>query len=404
MTVAFLAAWLAVWASGSRTAFASAAVATTFSLFAFRESVRGLLSRARLPHLAGAVAIAVVAVWLVAHANPQIVGPITRLRETLPQPSVASIRQFAWDMWDRNRYGSVATSMIERFPLFGIGISCFHMMVNDFVAKGEIPLIQDNAQNWYRHQLAELGVLGSLGWIAWVAVFGWFVLWPPRPASREAWIARGMLIGFAAVSLVGLPAQTVAVSFTFWTLAFWYASLAGSPPSAPMSRRAWMSVAAIALIFAAGTTISAVGDLRVPVRAQRVGWPFIYGFYYPEPDGEGGEYRWARQRATAVVDAPSRVLALSVWVNHRDIETRPVDVKAWCDGTLVLQSTLNRTSRITKYVSLPPGEKRVVVDTWVSRVVHPKDLGVEDSRELGLMVKWAFVDRVPDGETATELR
>ena len=201
-----------------------------------------------------------------------------------------------------------------------------------------------------------------------------------------------------------MPSQALAVSFTFWTMAFWYVSLVGSPQGAPLSRRTWGAVAVVAVTFALGTGYLAATSLRVPARAQRAGFPYMYGFYYPEPDGAGGEYRWARQRATAVVDAPARVLALSVWVNHRDIATNPVDVKAWCDGTLVLQTALRDTSPVTKYVRLPENEKRVIVDTWVNRVVHPRDLGVDDSRDLGLMVRWSFVDRVPDGVAAIDLR
>ena len=33
-----------------------------------------------------------------------------------------------------------------------------------------------------------------------------------------------------------------------------------------------------------------------------------------------------------------------------------------------------------------------MLETWVSRVVHPRDFGVADDRELGLFVHWDFVD------------
>jgi hypothetical protein len=270
-------------------------------------------------------------------------------------------------------------------------------MVNDYVGKGEDPLIPDNAQNWYRHQFAELGLIGSAGWIAWVILFGWFVLRPPPKAPPIALAARGMLVGFALVSLVGMPAQPLAVSFTFWTAAYWYVSIVGAPRTAPLTREKWGGVLAVALIFAVGTIAFATTALRVPARAQRVGFPYSYGFYYPEPDGTGGEYRWARQRGSMVVAAPKRVVELSVWVNHRDIDTKPVDVKVWCDGTLALKTTLKDTSPVTIFVELPASDTRMIVDTWVNRIVRPKDVGVDDNRELGLMVRWNFIDRVPDG-------
>jgi hypothetical protein len=401
--VGALAAWLAVWASGSRGAFLSATIATAFALYALSGGLWRRLSGMRPWQLAGGAAVVVTMVWLLAHSQPQIIGPVTRVRETLPGPTIASIRGFAWEAWDRNRYGSIAASGIEQFPLFGVGISSFHMMVNDFVGKGQDPLIPDNAQNWYRHQLAELGVVGSVGWIAWVLTFGWFVLKPPPRAPVLALAVRGTLIGFAFVSLFGVPAQPLAVSFTFWTAAFWYVSLAGAPPRAPLSREMWGGILAVALLFGVGTLAFARTTLRVPARAQRVGFPYSYGFYYPEPDGEGGEYRWTKQRASMVVAAPAHVVALSVWVNHRDVETNPVDVKAWCDGVLVLNTKLTHTSPVTIFVELPAAESRMIVDTWVNRVVRPRDFGVDDSRELGLMVRWSFLDRVPDGLAAVRV-
>jgi len=402
--VVFLGAWLTVWASGSRGAFLSASVATAFGLFALWPQARTLASRSRWLIVTSSVLLLVAVLGLFTFQSSQIVGPIERIRYTLPGPSAASVRQFVWAMWDRDRYGSVATSMIERFPLFGVGISSFHMMVNDFLPPGEVGLIPDNAQNWYRHQFAEIGLVGSVGWLAWVVFFGWFVLRPPRGSPRLASALRGPLIAFACVSLVGIPSQPLAVSFTFWTMAFWYVSLAGAPRSAPLSREVWGGVLAIALVFAVGTIAFARTTLRVPARAQRVGFPYSYGFYYPEPDGAGGEYRWARQRASMVVGASKHVVALTVSVNHRDIETRPVHVKVWCDGVLALNTRLANTSPATIFVELPSSASRFIVDTWVDRVVRPRDLGVDDSRELGLMVRWDFQDRVPDGLTSIRLR
>ncbi len=399
--VLFVASWLAVWSSGSRGAFGLALVSTIFSALAFREPLMRAMGRRKPWQLAAAGVVAVAVVWMLNHSTPQVVGPLSRVIDTLPSPSVASVRQFGWEMWDRNRYGSVAASMIRRFPLFGIGIGCFHLMIDDFAA---YPLIADNAQNWYRHQLAELGVVGSLGWIAWVVLFGWYVLKPPARAPAESRAARGMLVGFGLVSLIGMPSQAVAVSFTVWTAAFWYISIVGAPPSLPLKRSAWAVVVVIALIFSAGTIAFARTSLRVASRAQRVGFPYSYGFYYPEPDGQGGEYRWARQRASTVVEANGPVVALSMWVNHRDIATNPVDAKLWCDNALVLGTRLATGDPVTAYVQLPAGERRTIVDSWVSRVVHPKDLGVDDNRELGLMVRWSFVDSVPAGLTAIDLR
>jgi hypothetical protein len=315
-------------------------------------------------------------------------------------------------MWNRNRYGSAATAMIAKFPLFGVGVGSFQTLLPAFTLLYGDPLQADNAQNWYRHQFAELGLVGSLPWIAWVIAFGWFVL-RRRPSESDlvcVWTARGILLSFALISLVGMPAQDVIVTITFWTMAFWYVSLVGVPTGAPASigaseenktglnSRAWGIISAVLVIYAVGTASLAATSLRVPVRAQTAEWPYwpySYGFYDPESDGSGQQFRWTGRRAVTVLEAPTEWLRLTVSANHRDLDTKPVDVKVWRDRELVLRSRLSTTTPVTKYVHLPGAEKRVIIETWASRVVRPSDFGAEDTRELGVMVKWEFVDAPP---------
>jgi hypothetical protein len=409
------ATWLAVWASGSRTAFAAAVLVTAFSLaaqyVARGHTARGDVAHRRLPVKAAlqvllAAGVVIVLLVLLANANLAVVGPVERVRATLPGLSAGSVRDFAVEMWNRNRYGPAATAMIRQYPLSGVGVGSFHLLVSDFAALsspgGGLP--PDNAQNWYRHELAELGLLGSLGWIVWVVGFAAFVLRRRASSPPAAWTVRGMLLAFAMISLLGMPGQDLSVSITFWTLAFWYVSLAGvprapTPAAAPRNPRyrayPWAIIGAIVVAHAVVTAHLAASSLRVPVRAQHAGWPYSYGFYGPEPDGSGGEYRWAQRRAVAVIDASGRWLALTVWVNHIDIGARPVDMKAWVDGHLVVDTRLASTAPVTKYVRVPDGETRVLVETRVSRVIKPSDFGVPDGRELGLLVKWRFMTAPP---------
>jgi hypothetical protein len=409
------ATWLAVWASGSRTAFAAAVLVTAFSL-ATQSAARGHtagkdVAHRRLPVMAVlqvllAAGIVITLLVLLANANLPVVGPVERVRGTLPGLSAGAVRDFAVEMWNRNRYGPAATAMIRQYPFSGVGVGGFHLLVSDFAALsspgGGLP--PDNAQNWYRHQLAELGLLGSLGWIVWVVGFAVFVLRRRASSPPAAWTVRGMLLAFAMISLLGMPGQDLSVSITFWTLAFWYVSLAGIPPTPtpaaawrdpPYRAHSWAIIGAIVVAHAAGTAHLAASSLRVPARAQRAGWPYSYGFYWPEPDGSGGEYRWAERRAVAVIDVSGRWLALTVWVNHLDIGARPVDTKAWVDGHLVVDTRLVSTEPVTKYVRVPEGEERVLVETRVSRVIKPSNFGVPDDRELGLLVQWRFMTTPP---------
>ncbi|OFW26012.1 MAG: hypothetical protein A3H97_11300 [Acidobacteria bacterium RIFCSPLOWO2_02_FULL_65_29] len=393
--LAFSAAWLAVWASGSRNAFLFALVSSAFAILAFRGTFVRLARKVGPAQMAAVLALAIGLVWLASNVNPEIVGPLARVRATLPEASMASVRSFAWRMWDRDRYGSTALSMIGAFPAFGVGIGGYHLMLGDFLADKR-PLPPDNAQNWFRHQLVEFGVVGSLGWLAWVVGFAWFVLSPRPDAPPAARLARGVLIGFVLISLVGMPAQVLAVSITFWTMAFWFVLLVEKPKpaaEAALPLRAWALVAAVVIAYTAGTVDLANSRLRVPVRAQHAGWPFSYGFYYPEPDGSGGEVRWARRRAAIVLDAKGPLIEIAVSVNHRDIASHPVDVKVWSDGRLEMNTRLTDATWQTLRVRVR--ERRVLLETRVSRVVRPIDFGVDDGRELGLLVKWRFFDPSP---------
>jgi hypothetical protein len=289
--------------------------------------------------------------------------------------------------------------MIAESPMVGFGAGMFHVLVPQYgeLLSGGLALPPDNAQNWYRHQVVEFGFLGSLGWIAWVVVFGWYVVWRPAPAS--AWTGRGMLVAFAVISLVGMPAQDVFVAITFWTFAFWYVSLVGgSTKGLPTAWGSWIVIAIVIAAFGADTLHLAAGRLRVAKRAQRAGWPYSYGFYEPEPDGAGGEFRWARGRAVAVLDAPTRWLALTVSANQPDVGIRPVDAKVWSDGHVALKAHFTSAEPLTGYVRIPAGERRTVIETWVSRVFHVP----ADERTLGLRVKWDFVTAPPPGAVTAE--
>lgn len=388
-------AWLAVWASGSRTALASAILVALFTIAGLGVGLRRRQMRIR-PRYVAVLAAAVVALAILlrfADSNTEVVGPVTRLWRTLPGASLASWEGFAAAMWNRDGYGLAADAMLREFPLFGVGVSFFHALVSYMPPVAQMGLVPDNAQNWYRHQFTEFGLIGSLGWIAWVSGFAFFVLRRQPAAPPLAWTARGMLVAFAAVSLVGMPGQDISVVITFWTIAFWYATLVGVPPTHALSRRAWALIAAIVLVYAAGTTYEAATRLRPLVRAQHFGIPYAYGIYAPEPDGQGGEFRWAQRRGAIVVDAPQPWMEIDVGVNHLDVAEKPVDVKVWVDGRLILETTLTSAEFVRRHVPVGRREARARIETEVSRVVRPRDFGVDDDRELGLLVRWQFLER-----------
>jgi hypothetical protein len=53
------------------------------------------------------------------------------------------------------------------------------------------------------------------------------------------------------------------------------------------------------------------------------------------------------------------------------------------------------TEPVTTHVFLPPDERWVLIETQVDRTLKPRDLGVTDNRELGLLTTWRFIDHEP---------
>jgi hypothetical protein len=359
---------------------------------------------------AGAIAITL---FLLARAPLGVVGPAARLAPAFDDLSSEALkRSVKENLWDRNRYGPASMAMIARRPWFGVGVGSFQSLLPEFFFEAGGPVPPDNAQNWYRHQLAELGIVGSLPWIAWVLIFGRFALRRDPSATPHLWTARGILLAFAAISFVGMPGQEPAVAVTFWTMALWFAHIAGIPQREHLSRVSVASIAGVLIVYAAGTLQAAVTDLRVPLRAQRVGWPYSRGFSPPLP-AQGATGGWTGQRAVAVVPASSRWMMLTVSVDHRALvspdgqrpashaPTRPSDVKVWCNGELVLDRQFTTTAPVSTYVQVSEPGRWMLIETWASRVVRPKEFGVPDERELGLLIDWTFVPQPPDSWTAT---
>ena len=82
----------------------------------------------------------------------------------------------------------------------------------------------DNAQSWFRHIIAELGLLGSIPVLWWCVVFGDDAVLATGPAAIacRSGCCAACLIGFFVASLFGMPAQSIAIVITFWVFVFWF--------------------------------------------------------------------------------------------------------------------------------------------------------------------------------------
>ena len=212
----------------------------------------------------------------------------------------------------------------------------FHTLVRDFaMITTRKPLVPDNAQSWYRHLLAELGLLGSLPWIAWCVVFV-STLFSRATGDRDRFslgVLRGAFVGFGIIALIGMPGQSLTVILTFWTLVYWFASLKGITPSPVDSTRAvveglWAATLALVAVHAAITYADARGDLLPRNRSMRFGWDYRYGIKGPEPVPDGGPgRRWADLKSLSVVPVRGKVLKFVAWIDHPDGDERPVHVR-----------------------------------------------------------------------------
>jgi len=399
-----IACWLTVWASGSRTALAAAIIVTLFSASAVRARYKARRSMAHRPVtpmgavLGGLIAVAAV-ILIVAAAPTRVVGPLQRLRTMAPQAGVAGAKAVLAELWQRNGYGTIADVMIRAQPVAGVGIGGFQIMQPDYAKlAGLPPLPSDNAQNWFKHQLVEGGLLGGIGWIAWVLTFGLFVLRGRDGEPAEARIARGIIVAFAAISLVGMAGQDISAAVTFWTAAFWYVVLV--EPSAsprPISGRTWAAIVAVVIAYAAVVGWQARTTFRVPVRAQRVGWPYSYGLYAEERDDAGETFRWTNDHAVTVIDARTPHLLLTVTPNPT-ANRRPLALRVDVDRRPVIDGEIQGTQPIVRYVKLPMGEPRVMIEARAGRTYRPADAGLTDARDLGVMLRWRFLPAEPPGD------
>ena len=379
-------AWSAVWTSGSRTAFAAALCVTACIGVALVKEQR--LARTPLLRVAGGAVAAVLALLLLVAVVKPTTGPFARLRQALPGQSASPV-DFVKEMWNRNGYGTAATAMIKERPLFGIGIGTYQLMASDY----QPGLSPDNAQNWLRHQIVESGLVGSSPWLLWFVLFGVFVLRARRSDPPGAWVTRGAILAFAAISLLGMPGQDVMVAVTFWTLAYWHITMVGPPADRAVPAFAWAAAILVPLVAAGGTAGLATTLLRPVARAQRTASPYTYGFSAPESGGSIAGYRSTRMHAVTVLDPTSRWLAVSVRLDDR-MAGEPLDVRVWTDGETLLKGRLSDAAPLTAVVELPAQPGRVLLELSARDAASrlPAFVRGEDRR---LLFKWEFLDRPP---------
>lgn len=376
---------IGLWMSGSRTAFVGA-VAGVIGLAAAAVFGRND-PRIRRSHVAAAlVAIVLVAGALVAAGGA--IGPLRRIAEVpLSRAGLASL-------WSRGGYGTIAVQMLRETPWSGVGPGMYHVIAPDYerVNRG-MTLAFDNAQNWWRHQAAELGALGALPVLAWSALLvAGLLTAAPREGRRDAWLPRALLAGIGVASLVGMPTQNPIVLLWFFALVAWWSTassgaLAEGRIGGAAARTLAVALVALAVLHAGGTAVLARGWLSVPERAKRAHRDYVVGAYDLEPLAGATPFRWTSGDARFLWAAKTRWLRLRLWVQHPDVASAPVRVTvATRCGGVILDDSLTSSAPLSVGVELPDGTD--ILDTTIrtSRTWQPSPRPPGDTRRLGVAV------------------
>ncbi|MEO7158778.1 MAG: O-antigen ligase family protein, partial [Vicinamibacterales bacterium] len=183
---------IALWATGSRTALLAAAIGVAG--IAMTQLFGGeRLERRRLVLAIGAFVLMAVAVAAFGRFSGGR-NAVVRIAEMVEKNS--SVGSLAQEIWARNGYGTVAVEMIRQSPVAGVGVGAYHGLAYEFGRRFGYGLPPDNAQNWLRHQIAELGFVGGAGWAVWFFAFAFAVCVPRRGEPSSIWIARGTILAF----------------------------------------------------------------------------------------------------------------------------------------------------------------------------------------------------------------
>jgi len=375
---------IGMWMSGSRTALL-AGVAGMLAVGAASWSTSHKVTRRVLPITAASVAVLTAIVLFAGRA----VGPVGRLFEL---PAGASNR--LTELWTRGGYGTAALMMIREHPLAGIGLGAYHVLVPDYRVFVGQTMPFDNAQNWWRHQAAELGILGGATLFAWSGLLIWKVLFG-RTAPRQQFTAiavRGLLAGLGVCSLLGMPTQSPLVLLWFMLLVAWL-TVAISDPDIPALYRNGVVVcslaAALSVAYAAAQLVLARGSLSVPARAKAIERPLVTGSYGPEA-GPSGEFQWTREEANFYWPVQDHYLILRLAAPHPDIAQQPVQLTLSTPCAAILDLPLRSSNPVTVGLELAPGQPMVHWTVKVSRTFSPSASGAEDTRRLGATVSAEF--------------
>jgi hypothetical protein len=378
-----------MWTSGSRTALLVATIGVSAILIALLWRSRSWQTR-YAPIALLLVAALMVVVFSFRGGDQS--SPLARLMDTIPSAAEGGVPQLARDLWDRNGYGIAAARAIGAHPWTGVGVGAFALLSPEYsyLETGAI-IPGDNAQNWWRHQIAELGFIGALPALAVsLGILSMLALGTPDTGNRAVTtLLRGTLVGLGLASLVGVGTQHPALFLTFVTIVFWLGALLSAPAPAQhdVPPTWWWGALAVAFAIAAGQAVSAFGTLRVPQRAVTHGFTYGYGFSAPRPDPLLGMVRHTDRHAVGVVVAEHAYFYVTLVAPHATAG-EPVQVTLWRGRDLIVDQQVSGPEPIVRFVGVPAGARRLMLEVDVSRTA---------ADGTGVKLAGTWVREIPEG-------
>ena len=379
--------WIGLWMSGSRTALLCGVIGTGFLVSGLARA--GRPGRAVVSGVAGIVGAAILVTALQSGAT----GPLTRLAD-LTGGDATDLTQA---LFTRRGYSEVSVRMIREHPLTGVGVGTYHWLAPDYwrVMKDEA-LPFDNAQNWWRHQVAELGVIGAVPLLIWSAMMAGLVFGRSSGRARfpDTVTLRGLVLGVGLISLLGMPTGNPVTLLWFLSLVALLATSVAAPNFRVSSWLAapvvWPVVAALAILYAGGQLVLALGALDVAARATQSNRDYAVGVYEPESLPDGGEFRWTRQDAHLVWVKSTPWVVVRTWVGHPDVAQRPVGLRLSTPCQIVFDGNLQNSTPTSVGLLLPPDYGPLSLSIHVSRTWRPSRYGSQDPRTLGAALAVTF--------------
>ena len=395
---AFVINWGGVWVSGSRTALLCAVAGTV--AFAISEVARRGVRR-----VIWVSAISVLPALIVALALTVTLSRTTSPLERTEEFRGRSLFQVAEELVARGRYGEIAARMILEYPLTGVGVGTYHWLAPDYLrATFNQELAFDNAQNWWRHQLAELGLLGALPVLTWSIAIVWLALRGTRQApGYHSATVRGLVVGLGTVSLVGMPTQDPVVLMAFFLLVAMLGCARSDTVASLWSWEgrslsgAWIIVGSLAVVYAGSHVALASGSLDVAERASRANRDYVVGLYQEETLPNGEDFRWTRGEARLALVKREAYLTVRTWIQHPDAAERPVSLRIATPCQVLFEGALVDSSPVDVVLAPPLAEDRIDLEVRVSRTWSPASAGSPDTRQLGAALALDFVDSVTAG-------